>query len=52
MNGFIRGCGRSLLLGGALTILVNVVATPLLPGHQGPAVVCFREGPRSRRWQA
>lgn len=39
MNGFIRGCGRALFLGGALTILINAVATPLLPRHQGSAVV-------------
>src|SRR5258706_12326086 len=37
MNGFTRGCGRALLLGGALTILINVVITPLLPRDQGSA---------------
>jgi hypothetical protein len=39
MNGFIRGCGRALLLGGALMILINVIVTPLLPRQQGPAIV-------------
>lgn len=39
MGGFIRGCGRSLFLGGALTILINVIATPLLPRQQGSAIV-------------
>jgi hypothetical protein len=39
VNKFIRGCGRALLIGGALTILISVVATPLLPRHQGSAAV-------------
>jgi hypothetical protein len=39
MGGFIRGCGRALLLGGAAMILINVIATPLLPRHQGSAMV-------------
>lgn len=39
MNGLIRGCGRALLLGGAAMILINVIATPLLPRQQGSAFV-------------
>jgi hypothetical protein len=39
MNGLIRGCGRALVLGGAAMILINVIATPLLPRAQGSAVV-------------
>jgi hypothetical protein len=39
MNGFIRGCGRALIFGGAMTALINLMTTPLLPRHQGPAVV-------------
>lgn len=38
-HGFIRGCGCALLLGGAVIILINVIATPLLPRHQGSAIV-------------
>jgi hypothetical protein len=30
MKGFNRGCGLALLLGGALTILINVIISPLL----------------------
>jgi hypothetical protein len=39
MDGFVRGCGRALVLGGAAIILINVVATPLLPRDQGSAFV-------------
>jgi hypothetical protein len=39
VNGFIRGCGRSLLLGGALTILINVIATPLLHRNQASTIL-------------
>lgn len=37
MNRFIRSCGVSLVLGGLLLVLVNVVFTPLLPVDQGDA---------------
>lgn len=39
MNGFIRRCGRSLLFGGALTILINVIATPLLRRNQASTIL-------------
>ena len=39
MSGFTRGCGRALLFGGALVVLINVVITPLLPRSQGSAAV-------------
>jgi hypothetical protein len=39
MNGFARGCGLALMLGGALLILINVILTPLLPTHQGEALM-------------
>ena len=38
MNGFVRSCGRALLLGGAMIILINAVATPLLSTHQDSAI--------------
>jgi hypothetical protein len=31
--GFIRGCGLALVAGGALTALLNLALTPLLPAH-------------------
>ena len=39
MNGFTRVCGRALLVGGALMILINVAITPLLPRSEGSAAV-------------
>ena len=34
MNPFIRGCGISLILGGALTVAINSLITPFMPLHQ------------------
>jgi hypothetical protein len=34
MRAFIRGCGISLMLGGALTLLINALITPFVPLNQ------------------
>ncbi len=39
MTGFTRGCGGAFFLGGALTFMINVIATPLLPRSEASAVV-------------
>jgi hypothetical protein len=39
MKPFIRSCGVALCLGGALTILINVVISPLMPASKDGAVV-------------
>src|SRR5947209_20620191 len=39
MRAFIRGCGISLILGGALTIMINVFITPFMPQSQNSNVM-------------
>jgi hypothetical protein len=39
MNGFIRGCGFALALGGLLFIVINAFLTPFLPTQEGEAAV-------------
>ena len=44
MNGFTKGCGIALILGGVLFISINVILTPLLPTQQGEEVLDLVEG--------
>lgn len=39
MNGFARGCGFTLVFGGALLILINAILTPLMPMQEGEAIL-------------
>jgi hypothetical protein len=39
MHGFNRRCGLALLCGGALTVLINGILTPLLLGNHSPPAI-------------
>lgn len=39
MRGFNRRCGLGLLCGGALTVLINAILTPLLLGNHSPPAI-------------
>jgi hypothetical protein len=39
MDTFIRGCGFSLILGGACTVLINLFITPFMPLNHTPDVM-------------